>query len=169
MLYRMEGYSLALQRRLGVDRINYGFYKGSSWFSITHGAAKAAATHKKAILKRFRFGANTDESWLQVFLMESGFAGAVTGTDMRYTKWRENAPSPEILTITDLDDMLQSGMLFARKFDWNVDRAVIFALAQHREEEDNAIPNHPVYTNLQPGVHSGQAVPLRAAADLPEL
>lgn len=83
-----------------------------------------------------------------MFLMETEFSYAVTGTDMRYTRWRGKAPSPEILTMADLDAMLQSGMLFARKFDWNVDRAVIFKLVQHREEEDNGIQNYLVYPYL---------------------
>lgn len=130
ILERVEDGLLALQHKLGVDRAQYRVFKGSSWFSITNDAVEFILAQKRRILKVFCFCANTDELWLQTFLMNSTFAESIGESNKRYIKWVQGNPSPEVLTMDDYDDMLSSDKLFARKFDWNKDRQVIEALSQ---------------------------------------
>jgi hypothetical protein len=51
--------------------------------------------------------------------------------DLRYVDWSEGGPSPRVLTSYDLERMVRSSALFARKFDPRVDAAVIDALDAH--------------------------------------
>ena len=44
---------------------------------------------------------------------------------LRYIVREKNANSPNILTMDDLEDVKESGKLFARKFDINVDNKII--------------------------------------------
>jgi hypothetical protein len=45
--------------------------------------------------------------------------------------WSEGGASPRVLTSFDLDRLVRSSALFARKFDPRVDAAVIDALDAH--------------------------------------
>lgn len=118
LLYKIEDLSLLLQRKLKINRISYNVYKGSQWFSISNDCVVAILSHKKEILKRYRFGLVTDEIWLQTFIMEY-FPDCVAESNMRFIKWIQGNNSPEILTSSDYDALRQSNMLFARKFDWD--------------------------------------------------
>ena len=135
LMARIEDLSLMIQSKLHIDRINYDMYKGSSWFSITHSAVLAIIAEKDKILKRFSFGANTDEIWLQTFLKNSRFSECIVESNMRYIKWVQGNPSPEILTMADYDDLCSTDMLFARKFDWNKDHEIILKLKEHISED----------------------------------
>lgn len=122
--------SLAFQRKMRVNRIKCKMFKGSSWFSITHSAVCAIVSKKNEILKRYRFTANSDELWLQTFAMEH-FPEQIALSNLRYIKWIQGNPSPETLTMRDYDDLLHTEMVFARKFDWNKDKNIIFKLKSH--------------------------------------
>lgn len=124
VLGKMECALLTLQSKLKVNRISYDMYKGSQWFSISNNCVSAILSHKKEIIKRYRFGAITDEIWLQTFLMEY-FSDKIATSNMRYIKWIQGNCSPETLTIDDYDSLINSSKLFARKFDWNKDNEVI--------------------------------------------
>lgn len=129
-LAKAEDVSLAIQQKLHINRVDYDLYKGSSWFSITHSAVEEILSNKKAIIKRYRYSANSDEIWLQTFLKNSSFDN-IEESNMRYIKWVQGNPSPETLTIADYDDLIASDRLFARKFDWNTDREIIGKLKEH--------------------------------------
>ena len=131
VLAKLESLSLALQKKLHVNRLNYIMYKGANWFSITHLTTEAIIENKRMFFKKYKFTANCDEIWLQTFLMQSEFREQLAGTNMRYIKWKQGNPSPEILTLGDYEDMVRSNCLFARKFDWNTNRDVILKLKDH--------------------------------------
>ena len=44
---------------------------------------------------------------------------------MRYVVFSPDNPSPKTLTMDDYENVIQSGCLFARKFDINADKDVI--------------------------------------------
>ena len=125
LLAKAEDYSLLVQKKLGVNRINYDFYKGSSWFSITHKLSTDIVRSKKSIFKRYRFGANTDEVWLQTFVKEANAPYHLASSNLRHIKWIQGNPSPETLTTKDWQDLQNSDCLFARKFDYNEDKEII--------------------------------------------
>ena len=50
---------------------------------------------------------------------------------MRYVDWSGGGASPRTLTSADYEMLLESGMLFARKFDDSVDADVIERISKH--------------------------------------
>jgi hypothetical protein len=66
-----------------------------------------------------------DESFFQTILINSRLADRIVNDDLRYIDWSEGRASPRILTSDDLDSLLASGDLFARKFDARVDERVL--------------------------------------------
>ncbi len=67
-----------------------------------------------------------DENFFQMVLLSSDLAPQLVNEDLRYLNWR--VYHPRTVTMDDLEPMLASRKLFARKFDPEVDRAVMDAL-----------------------------------------
>lgn len=131
----------SLQIMLGVNRIKgvpVVFHKGGVWFSITHALARYVVEAMPRYRAYYRHSSCADEIWLQTLIADSPFMQrrAFMGWDdefaatMRYIDWPDNAMSPRTLTSADYDKLMQSGMLFARKFDDAVDAAVIQRISQ---------------------------------------
>ncbi len=131
----------SLQIMLGVNRIKgvpVVFHKGGVWFSITHALARYVVETMPRYRAYYRHSSCADEIWLQTLIADSPFMQrrAFMGWDdefaatMRYIDWPDNAMSPRTLTSEDYDKLMQSGMLFARKFDDAVDAAVIQRISQ---------------------------------------
>ena len=127
---------LRLQAALGVNRLKrctVRFQKGSQWFSITQAFAEYCLRQAPDYRPYFRFSKCADELFFQTILQNSPFQErrAVETYDdehatMRYIDWdRGSASSPYVFRAQDLDAILQSGMLFARKFDETIDPAII--------------------------------------------
>lgn len=89
--------------------------------------AEFAARNPSAI-DYFRRASSPDESLVQTILASSPLAPTIVNDDLRYVDWSEGGPSPRVLTSYDLDRMLASQALFARKFDPRVDSEVLDAL-----------------------------------------
>lgn len=65
-----------------------------------------------------------DELFFQTIVLNSPLGETVVNDNLRYTDWSRN-PAPAMLGRDDLDEMLSSGKLFARKFDETVDVGVL--------------------------------------------
>ena len=72
----------------------------------------------------FRHVLIPDEIFFQTLIMNSSLRETVVDDNLRYVDWSRE-PAPAILEVSDLDRMLASGKLFARKFDETVDRDVL--------------------------------------------
>lgn len=130
------------QKMLGVNRIKHAkirFQKGGVWFSITHDLARYVAQQMPQYREYYRHSSCADEIWLQTLVANSpfmekrafmGFDDELSAT-MRYVDWTGGGASPRTLTRADYDMLLQSGMLFARKFDDAVDAEIIQKLSEH--------------------------------------
>lgn len=68
-----------------------------------------------------------DELFFQSVLLSSDHAGSIVNDNLRYIDWRAT-PAPKVLTTRDVPAMLESGALFARKFDAEIDSEVLDAL-----------------------------------------
>jgi hypothetical protein len=68
-----------------------------------------------------------DELFFQSVLLSSEHAGSIVNQNLRYIDWQAT-PAPKVLTAADLPALLSSDALFARKFDTEVDTAVLDAL-----------------------------------------
>ncbi len=130
LLTRLEDFSLLIQKKSHVNRLNYTMYKGSSWFSITHTAVVKILDAKKQILKRYRYTANSDEIWLQTFMMETELSDQLADSNLRYIKWVQGNPSPETLTMMDYETLICSDKLFARKFNLDTDGEIIMKIKE---------------------------------------
>lgn len=113
------------QRILQINRIRNRpqrrIYDGWQWFSITHPCARYIIDESETIARTFRHTTCPDELFIQTILMDSPFRnGLHNALDLsqgsrRYIAWQKGGP--RILELSDLDKLLASDLLFARKFD----------------------------------------------------
>lgn len=121
-----------LQQLVGVNRLRYHEFsklgKGSNWFSITDECAQYVVSCEKQIQSIFRNGQAADELFMQTLILNSQFKNRLAGPNFgasRYILWN-GASSPAILSgDNDLQRLIKSSMMFARKFDYKTDRLII--------------------------------------------
>lgn len=129
-----ETYSLAIQRRLSVDRtrkLGFSFYGGANWFSITGGLALHIVENYNKYKRAFYFSQNADEAVVQTVAMDSPYRENIYNARfeddynacVRYIDWDRG--SPYMFRREDFDVLMASKCMFARKFDENIDRDII--------------------------------------------
>ena len=107
----------------GLRRLPAGLkpYGGSQWWCLSNVAIRYIAefTDRTPQLLSFcRASFIPDEAYIQTVLSNSHLANRVAQDDLRVIIWdRPQPPYPAILTLNDLDLLLSSTKLFARKFD----------------------------------------------------
>jgi len=113
-------------------------YGGSQWWTLTSEAIAYVAQFVDAspgFRSFFKQSFIPDESFFQTIISNSYLVNRVTGDNLRLVvNDRCSPPYPAILKIDDLDMLLSSDKLFARKFDIQRDAAVLQAL----DERNNA-------------------------------
>lgn len=138
LLYLLNHYFLMFQKIIGVKRNNkIKFQKGSNWFSITDDLARVVVSKKKWIKKVFKFTECCDEVFLQTIVNQTEFKNKLYHKEydndlhsiMRLIDWQRG--TPYIFKITDRELLKNTDMLFARKFDCNVDKEIIDYIAQY--------------------------------------
>ncbi len=81
-----------------------------------------------------------DESFIQSIVSNSHLADRVVSDDLRLIIWdRPTPPYPATLTIQDLDLLLASEKLFARKFHPGTDEAILDALDDRNGREETRL------------------------------
>jgi hypothetical protein len=117
-------------------------YAGSMWWGISMYAVDYildfVRNHPRYLsFHRYTFAA--DEVFFQSILLnaeDERIAEAIVNDDKRFIKWKDiSAAHPETLTWKDVDGMLQSDALFARKFDLGHDAKVFDLIDKHRLPE----------------------------------
>lgn len=109
-------YLLRIERNKEIQ-----FKKGTQWVSISHPFVSYLLAQKENILNLYKHTFCSDEIFIQTACWNSSFRNSVFDVNneargcMRKIGWRNG----ELLTyaLKDFDDIMQSGMLFARKFD----------------------------------------------------
>ena len=133
--------ALRLYRRLPGGLEPWG---GSSYWCMPAECARYVNTFVEThpeVVSFFEHVYVPDEIFFNTVVMNSPFRDRVAGNDLRYYDWSAAADNPAVLTIRDLDALMQTSALFARKFDPGVDSAVLDrldALIDARAEEPNA-------------------------------
>jgi hypothetical protein len=92
----------------------------SQWMSITMDAARYILRYLKQhpeVVTFFKHTWAPDEMIFQTILYNSDFREKMVNNNLRYIEWQQGKASPEILRQRDLENLLASGALFARKFD----------------------------------------------------
>lgn len=126
-------YADILQRKLKVDRLKrlpWPVRKGAQWVSLTNDSVRLLLK-KRGIIRRFtRFSWCVDEVYKQTVLI--GCGRPYVNDNLRFIDWtRSGNGHPHVFAMGDLEDLLDSSKLFARKFDENKDRQVIDRIYHH--------------------------------------
>lgn len=132
-LEKLEKKSLATQKKKGIFN---NLYCGANWFSITHKLAVEYCFYHKKILKLVKWTLSSDEYCLQTFYRTlsgggySLYAQTLYSNDyravVREIDWVRG--KPYVWRSSDFDYLMHSDRMFARKFNWNVDREIILKI-----------------------------------------
>lgn len=103
---------------------------GSSWFILRRKHVQYILdfiNNNKRIVSFFRRVWAPDEHFFQTILAGEYSKGEIKNDNLRYIDWSSNGTEtlPRTLTIKDFDKIVNSGKLFARKFDENVDKEIL--------------------------------------------
>ncbi|MCE3228429.1 MAG: hypothetical protein K0S32_2980 [Bacteroidetes bacterium] len=119
----------ALQNAFRFYRsVNVQLYGGANWFTISRRAAEYAddfITKNNSFYLRFRNTRCADEIILQTILMSSPLASSVENNSLREVDWKTGPEYPRTFRMEDYNRLTNSSGFFARKFDENIDNAII--------------------------------------------
>ena len=105
----------------GVD-----FYFGSQWWCLHSNVIEWMISYiqnNPDYIRYYRNCSTPDESFFQTLFMLSPYS-SLREDYLHYIKWQDGSNSPDILTQSNYVDMINSKKLFARKFDFNIDRKI---------------------------------------------
>ena len=129
----LDGISLRVQKLIRINRLaeyNATIFKGAQWFSITHNFALYILNKQTDIDELIRYSLCSDEIVVQTTIMNSPFKEKISPYGyMRHIDW--NRGRPYTFRSSDLEELLQSDKLFARKFDENTDIEIINEIYNH--------------------------------------
>lgn len=118
---------IGLQIIFRINRdVYYSFkpYFGSNWFSITDRCAAFVLANESYVRKRFKWVNSCDEIFLQTLIVNSPFLANCYKADgkycnLRYIEWNQTNGNahPDIIDLSEWKRAVNSGCLFARKFD----------------------------------------------------
>ena len=128
-----------LQRLAGLRRRLPGsfpdYYGGSAYWSLTGACVEYVLGELRRtpdLEKAFDYTCSAEEILFQTLIMNSPFKEQVSDTNLRYIDWsHRNGSLPANLDETDLEAILSSGALFARKFDPTHSRVLLTRLCEH--------------------------------------
>lgn len=139
--YRVRGreYPLVLpperlRHRLPTRRLPQGLTpaQGLAYWALTREAVAYCLDHARSrrdVLRFLKRSLIADEFYFQMVLLGSPLRDQLVNEDLRYLNW--DVLHPRTITMHDLEPMLLSRKLFARKFDARVDADVLDALDMH--------------------------------------
>lgn len=125
-----------IQKGLLIDRTKKfpgEFKSGSQWWSIKPDLARYIVSQREKIRNLFKYSM-CDEMFVQTLVYNSGFFSTLyiqeqkdKHANQRLLKLSQNkmCGSIHIWTMKDIDEIRNSDLLFARKFDENVDSEII--------------------------------------------
>jgi len=120
------------KRRFPMKMELYGGHK-SSWWTLNNEAASYLVDFFKLdrhLDKFLKYCWGTDEFVIPTVLFNSPLKDNIVNNNLRYIDFLEGKASPKILEPDDITKMVNSNMLFARKFDIEVNTDVLDQLDQ---------------------------------------
>jgi len=121
-----------LQKRVGIRRASFGpfdtLHKGMVWMSFPATAAEALLKDPVAadFLHAIRTTYIAEEIYFQTYFLNSTLRDLIVNDDLRYTDWTKRYGStPAFLDESDLDSMLRSNALFARKMSSEISSGLL--------------------------------------------
>lgn len=114
-------------RKFPMEMELYGSCK-STWWTISGNCAKYVDeifTNNKQLRNFLKYSWGTDEFAFASIVMNSSFKDSVINNNLRYIDFSQGHAHPKTLLIEDYDKIVSSKMLFARKFDDQVDESIL--------------------------------------------
>lgn len=120
-----------VQKKLNDKRIflkGISPYAGWQWWTITRECGEYIinyVTQNKGFCDYYKYTLIPDEGFFQTIVLNSHFKDRVINNNLRFIAGGEEKLHPKTLTKDDYNYLMMSDMLFARKFDMNVDNEII--------------------------------------------
>jgi hypothetical protein len=125
--YRMMGLFFS-ERKLPLEMKPYG---GEHWWNFNMDVAKFILEFLDDHPEYYnfhRYSFCADEMFFQTLLLNCTnfkIKNLIINNDLRYYDWSEGKDSPKTLKMEDLDKLIESDKLFARKFNSKIDEKVL--------------------------------------------
>lgn len=122
-------FSFFNQRKL----LNIIYWGGASWMNITSACVRQIldfVDRNMEYYNSFRHTRCADEIFFQTIICNYINSNRIINNDLRYVDWNRGPEYPRVLRIDDYDRIINSGCLFARKFDMNIDSRIIEKIYQ---------------------------------------
>lgn len=118
-------------------RNNIDFRKGANWFSITDSLARYVIQQEEWIRQIFKYTRCCDEIFLQTVIANSSFIDSVYDVSnindnvaaLRLIDWKRG--TPYTYCAKDYKELIDSPMMFARKFDCNLDCEIVKKIGKY--------------------------------------
>ena len=110
-------------------------YGGGAWCALSHDAVRYIASFAEQnpdVVNFFRHVKIPDEIFIHTVLLNSPLRDSVVDQDVHYIDWSHGGAHPKTLGSEDYDKIVESGKLFARKFDAGYDTKVLDMLDANR-------------------------------------
>ena len=124
---------LQIQKLLNINRIPSDIIlkKGANWFSMPGDATEYILSKKNWIHKTFFNTKSGDEFFVQTLLYNSDYKCRIYRLKeddnyrscLRQIDWQRG--NPYVFRSKDYDALINSEMIFARKFEWQIDKDII--------------------------------------------
>lgn len=137
--YRRLHLAVPLRRRLPLGLEPYG---GSPYWCLSRRVVDFVHGFVYANPHYVRFFEHVfipDELFFQTIVMNSPLRDTVENNNLRYIDW-SHEPAPVVFTSADLDRLVSSGKVFARKFDETVDAEILDLLDAHMDRDAAVTP-----------------------------
>lgn len=116
--------------------------KGANWFTITDKLANYVLSYEKEIRKMYKYTLTADEMFLQTLVLNSEFKEKLYNQKFNddYSSilycidWKRG--NPYVYKDEDFNELMNSKMLFARKFDINIDKNIILKIKNYILEKE---------------------------------
>jgi hypothetical protein len=130
--------SLALRRRLPGGLVPFG---GGPYWCLARPLVERVhevVLTRPDLVRFFEHAFIPDELFFQTILLNSVLADSIAGRHLHYISW-DAEPGPKILGVDDVETLLDSEKLFARKFDVAVDPHVLDLIDERLREEHDVL------------------------------
>jgi len=112
-------------------------FGGEAWWSFSRPVAEYVhefVSENPSFVRFFEHVLIPDELFFHTIVMNSPLADTVVNDHLRYIDWSTD-PGPTILRVGDVERLKDSGKLFARKFDVNVDTRALDLVDEWIDEQ----------------------------------
>lgn len=116
----------------------WNFYGGDQWFNLSGDCVDFLLSDKfaKRLLQRMAYTRCSDEIFFQTAVLNSRFKENCVNTSLRYLRFGKGNANPDLLSKKDYEMAKKTDALFARKFDYDLDNALIVSIYNDLKESN---------------------------------